>query len=53
MLPEFSESIIITDELHVMKGSPDFPYDMVLGQDVITELGINLDFESQQIKWGN
>jgi hypothetical protein len=36
MLPEFSESKIITHEFHVMKGSPDFPYDMVLGQDVIT-----------------
>lgn len=52
MLPEFSEFKIITHEFHVMKGSPDFPYDMVLGQDVISELGINLDFESQQIKWG-
>jgi hypothetical protein len=52
MFPELSESKIITHEFHVMKGSPDFPYDMVLGQDVITELGINLDFKSQQIKWG-
>ena len=35
-----------------MKGSPDFPYDVVLVQDLITELGINIDFESQQTKWG-
>ena len=48
MLPEFSESKIINHEFHVMKGSPDFPYYMVLGQDVIKELGINIDFKSQQ-----
>ena len=49
MLPEFSESKIINHEFHVMKGSPDFPYYMVLGQDVIKELGINIDFKSQQM----
>ena len=48
-LPEFYEKTIIQKEVHVF--STDMSYDMIIGRDLMTELGINIDFFNQKIKW--
>ena len=48
-LPELNQSAKIKTKLHVtkMKGS----YDVILGRDVLRELGIILDFQSETVTW--
>ena len=46
-LPEFYEKTIIQKEVHVF--NTEMNYDMIIGRDLLTELGINLDFYHQKI----
>jgi len=49
MLPELSETKIITWNLHVFKKTTK--YDMILGRDLLQDLGILLNFKDQTITW--
>ena len=49
-LPEFSNFKIINWEFHVTDYE-DLGYDMILGRDIMTQLGINLSFDKSVIHW--
>ena len=49
-LMELSPTAELQWKLHVHKGSLN-GYDMILGRDILTELGIDLCFSDQMIKW--
>ena len=49
-LPQLSESMTVTTEVHVADSiSPR--YDMIIGRDLMRELGIKLDFAEDQIEY--
>ena len=48
-LPEFYAKTIIQKEVHIFSTTRN--YDMIIGRDLMTELGINLDFFHQKVKW--
>ena len=50
-LPEFYEKTIVQKEVHVF--STPMNYDMIIGRDLMSELGINLDFYFQKVRWQN
>jgi RNase H-like domain found in reverse transcriptase/Reverse transcriptase (RNA-dependent DNA polymerase)/Integrase zinc binding domain len=51
-LPEFSETRIITTPIHIGE-QPLSGYDLVIGRDLLGELGIVLDFQGNKIIWGD
>jgi len=48
-LPEFSSSRIIKANFHIMENH--IKYDMILGRDILSDLGIDLLFSNQLIQW--
>ena len=51
-LPEFSVSRVIHSEIHATKQSLG-GYDIIIGRDLLRELGIVLDFNRETIIWGD
>jgi len=49
MFPELSETKIITWNLHVFEQSTR--YDLIIGRDLLQDLGILLDFKNQTVTW--
>ena len=49
MLPEFHSNKEITWKVHLTDKLST--YDMIVGTDLLTELGVKLDFETQQMIW--
>ena len=49
-LPEFSNSKDINWNFH-LTNSEDLGYDMILGRDIMTKLGIDLSFDKSGIMW--
>jgi hypothetical protein len=52
LFPEFSETRVITSELHATKKTLA-GYDIIIGRDLLKELGIVLDFKNETILWGD
>ena len=50
-LPELFENRLIKYKVHVDTSTESHAYDMIMGRDLLTELGIVLDFSTQQIIW--
>ena len=50
MLPELSEVKIIEWKMHVVH-SASFNYDLIIGHNMLEDLGIVLDFKTKQITW--
>ena len=50
-MPELKTSAVVEVTLHVTQMNGN--YDMILGRDVLTQLGIVLDFEQQIVRWGD
>jgi len=50
MLPELSEVKIIEWKMHVMH-SPSMNYDLIIGHDMLEDLGIILNFKTKNITW--
>jgi hypothetical protein len=48
-LPEFYETKIVQCWAHVFENNIN--YDMIIGRDLMTKLGINTNFASQTITW--
>jgi hypothetical protein len=51
ILNEFYENKVIEWTLHVDKTSGPHQYDMIVGHDLMSQLGIILDFDGQTITW--
>ena len=49
-LPEFYENKIIEWEAHVLEGNQS-NYDMIIGRDIIKELGIDINFSKETMVW--
>ena len=49
MMPEFHTDRVIEWDLHVTK--QDMSYDMILGRDVLGELGFKFDFADMSVEW--
>ena len=52
-MPEFSSSKIIEHQFHVKndKGKSGIGYDMIIGRDLMVQLGILSDFKCQLLQW--
>jgi len=50
MLPELSETKLIEWEMHVVE-STTMNYDIIIGRDILEELGIVINFKTKQITW--
>ena len=50
-LPEFSDQKLITWQAYVDESSTDLNYDMIIGRDLLKELGIVLDFSAETMIW--
>jgi len=50
MLPELSETTLIEWHMHVVE-SPTMNYDMIIGQDMLEEFGIIINFKTKQLTW--
>jgi len=50
MLPELSETRIIEWKMHVVDNTT-MNYDIIIGRDILEELGIVIDFKTKQITW--
>ncbi len=50
MLPELSETKLIEWNMHIVS-SKTMNYDIIIGRDMLEELGIIIDFKSKQITW--
>jgi len=50
MLPELSETKLIEWKMHVVD-SKTMNYDIILGRDILEQLGIIIDFKEKQITW--
>ena len=48
-LPEFYAKTVIQKEVFVFNN--EMNYDMIIGRDLMTELGISLDFFHQKVRW--
>ena len=51
VFPEFSETRTVTSPIHTSKQALA-GYDIIIGRDLLCELGIVLDFQNQNIIWG-
>ena len=49
-LPEFSDKKIITWKFNMFE-SEDLGYDMVIGRDIMTSIGMDLSFKNKTINW--
>jgi predicted aspartyl protease len=49
-LPEFYENKIIEWEAHVLEGNQS-NYDMILGRDILKELGMDINFSKETVSW--
>ena len=47
-LPEFSETTFINYNFHIFETHTK--YDMIIGQDLMRQLGIKIDFETDQVQ---
>ena len=53
MMPELSNSQRVTwDSVHVMPDQLKSNYDMIIGRDLLRELGIQMSFEEDVIRMG-
>ena len=52
VFPEFSETRIVTARIHTSEQLLG-GYDMIIGRDLLCDLGIVLDFKNQSIIWGD
>jgi hypothetical protein len=52
LLPEFYEILIIEWNMHVDDTDGPNSYDMIIGRDLLKQLGFALDFSNMQILWG-
>ena len=52
--PELSTSKVVTWQAHVddKTSSTDATYDMIMGMDLMTSIGITVDCEQKCIRWG-
>jgi hypothetical protein len=52
--PEFSTSKVVTWHAHVDDkiSSKEAAYDMIMGMDFMTSIGITVDWEQRCIRWG-
>jgi len=50
MLPELSETKLIEWNMHIVS-SKTMNYDIIIGRDMLEELGIIIDFKTKQITW--
>ena len=50
MLPELSETKLIEWKMHVLNDDA-MNYDIIIGRDILEELGIIIDFKNKQITW--
>jgi len=50
MLPELSETRIVEWKMHVVDNTT-MNYDIIIGRDILEELGIVIDFKTKQITW--
>ena len=48
-MPEFTESATVTQMFHVCEQK--IPYDAIIGQNTLKQLGITLDFGNSEITW--
>jgi len=53
ILPEFDQNKVIEWKMHVDDSTADFNYDMIIGTDLMVELGISIDFDKQVMTWEN
>ena len=51
ILPELNESKSITHSIHFM--DQPMNYDMIMGRDLLQELGININFKNMTLEWDN
>ena len=49
MIPEFHDDRVIQWDLHVTKTLG--AYDMIIGRDILTDLGFKFDFTNQTVEW--
>ena len=52
-LNEFSDNKSITWDFYIVNANHNLGYDMIIGRDLLVELGIILDFKNKTIKWDN
>jgi hypothetical protein len=52
--PEVSTSKVVTWKAHVddKTSSKEAAYDMIMGMDLLTSIGITVDYEQRCIRWG-
>jgi hypothetical protein len=52
--PELSTSKVVTWQAHVddKSSSKEAAYDMIMGMDLMTSIGITVDYEQRCIRWG-
>lgn len=50
-LTEFSESKIINWKFNVSENSNDLGYDMIIGRDLMVELGLIINFKDKKVSW--
>jgi len=51
ILPEFDQEKIIEWTMHVDDSTSDCNYDMIVGTDLMLELGMNIDFDKRIMTW--
>ena len=47
-LPEFSKTTFIDYNFHIFE--TDIKYDMIIGQDLMRQLGVKIDFETDEVQ---
>ena len=53
IMPEFSHSSAVEYDFHVSKDSKIAPYDIIIGRDMMKDLGIDILFSQEQIVWND
>ena len=53
LLDKFSPTKSITWNIHVARKSQDLGYDMIIGRDLLRDLGIIIDFSEEKLIWDN
>ena len=48
-LPEFSATTFVKYNFHIFESN--IKYDMIIGQDLMRQLGIKIDFETDEVQW--
>ena len=51
ILPEFTEKVTINQPFHVCKH--ELEYDMIIGREPLSNLGIVIDFQGKQVIWND